>query len=203
MFYNSLRPMGELLRVSVAFVAASLVAWCVVSGFPMSRVIKPHAISHEQGFAYYAVVEAWRVPWPFEIRFDSLNDSMRSRAFLREDGIALQPPHSAHADIRSAGRGRFSHWGNDRTFFFSASDSSDPRANSRNYAVNAPAQLPELMLFLAFGLYAYAGWLLWRAAHLSEVDRDRAYLVFSIVVFVALFVLGRLWFFVDFPVPER
>ena len=36
-----------------------------------------------------------------------------------------------HADIRSLGGGRFSHWGNN--LFFSASDNTDPRTNGRTY----------------------------------------------------------------------
>jgi hypothetical protein len=56
-----------------------------------------------------------------------------SSIMLYEDGTALGPAHSAHADIRSAGEGRFSHWG--ATLYFSTSDNSDPRTNGRRYFV--------------------------------------------------------------------
>lgn len=57
-----------------------------------------------------------------------------SRLTLFEDGKPLGPAHSSHADIRSLGRGRFSHWG--AAVYFSASDNSDPTANRRRYAIS-------------------------------------------------------------------
>ena len=30
---------------------------------------------------------------------------------LFEDGVAIGPPHAAHAAIRTLGSGRYSHWG--------------------------------------------------------------------------------------------
>src|SRR5262245_22095599 len=62
------------------------------------------------------------------------DDMLRPAAsFLRlfEDGVELGPAHSLHEDIRSRGRGRFSHWG--RSLFFSSSDETDPRTNGRAY----------------------------------------------------------------------
>jgi len=56
---------------------------------------------------------------------------------LLEDGQPLGPAHSAHAEIRQAGRGRYSHWGA-RTIYFSTSDNSDPRTNGREYKVTYP-----------------------------------------------------------------
>ncbi len=53
---------------------------------------------------------------------------------LLEDGKSLGPAHSAHADIRTDGRGRWSHWGA-RTIYFSTSDNTDPRTNGRQYKV--------------------------------------------------------------------
>jgi len=56
-----------------------------------------------------------------------------SALVLMENGKALGPAHSRHDDIRRFGRGRFSHWGNE--VYFSTSDNSDPRSNSRKYTV--------------------------------------------------------------------
>ena len=57
-----------------------------------------------------------------------------SRLRLYEDGRPLGPAHSAHSDIRSLGKGRFSHWG--PTVYFSTSDNSDPPTNGRRYSVS-------------------------------------------------------------------
>lgn len=48
-----------------------------------------------------------------------------------ENGNALGPAHSSHQDVRTIGRGKFSHWGND--LYFTASDNTDPRSNGRKY----------------------------------------------------------------------
>ncbi|HNV71003.1 MAG TPA: hypothetical protein PKO06_14975, partial [Candidatus Ozemobacteraceae bacterium] len=59
-----------------------------------------------------------------------------SRMELLENGLKLSLPHSLHADIRSKGDGRFSHWNED--LIFSSSDGSDPRTNGRVYEVSCP-----------------------------------------------------------------
>lgn len=48
-----------------------------------------------------------------------------------EDGQELGQAHARHKDIRSAGKGMFSHWGN--TLYFSTSDNSNPLTNGRKY----------------------------------------------------------------------
>jgi hypothetical protein len=53
---------------------------------------------------------------------------------LFEDGKELLPAHAPHADIRTLGTGRWSHWGSN-TIVFSTSDNSDPRTNGRKYTV--------------------------------------------------------------------
>ncbi|MFN8390803.1 MAG: hypothetical protein U0136_10975 [Bdellovibrionota bacterium] len=56
-----------------------------------------------------------------------------SKLQLLEDGKPLPGAHAVHADIRTQGKGMFSHWG--ACIFFSASDNSDPRTNGRQYTV--------------------------------------------------------------------
>jgi glycosyltransferase involved in cell wall biosynthesis len=58
---------------------------------------------------------------------------------LYEDGQLLPRPHHSHADIRTLGSGRYSHWGN--FLHFAASDNSDPRSNGRKYEVEVPRTL--------------------------------------------------------------
>lgn len=55
---------------------------------------------------------------------------------LYEDGEPLGPGHAGHDDIRTLGRGRFSHWG--PKVYFSTSDNSDPNTNGRTYSVVPP-----------------------------------------------------------------
>ena len=63
-----------------------------------------------------------------------------------------------HAQIRTEGKGRYSHWGN--VLHFSTSDSTDPRTNGRLYRflvpthVSALVRIPVLVLDLAAILFA-------------------------------------------------
>ena len=63
-------------------------------------------------------------------RPESLNSSP---LVLYEDGRALGPMHTPHADIAAQGKGAFSHW--DARLWFSTSDNSDPNTNGRCYEV--------------------------------------------------------------------
>ncbi len=56
-----------------------------------------------------------------------------SRIVVFEGERPLGPGHAAHADIRTLGAGRFSHWG--PAMYFSTSDNSDPRTNGRAYTI--------------------------------------------------------------------
>lgn len=67
---------------------------------------------------------------------DGIDDNDRSQIILYEDGIELGPAHAHHADIRSLGGGRFSHW--DDSIFLSTSDNSDPNHNTRVYSIGQP-----------------------------------------------------------------
>ena len=60
----------------------------------------------------------------------------KSMLMLFENGKTLGPPRSIHADIRTKGGGRFSHWTRE-TLYFSASDNTDPRTNGRRYEVSS------------------------------------------------------------------
>jgi lysophospholipase L1-like esterase len=67
---------------------------------------------------------------------DTMSAPNRSPWRLEEDGRPLKRPHTNHEDIRSKGRGRWSHW--DAMVLFSASDGSDPRTNGRRYELVKP-----------------------------------------------------------------
>jgi hypothetical protein len=71
-----------------------------------------------------------------ELKEHANNESSlnRSRLVVYEDGKPLGPPHSPFDEIRKAGKGRYNHWKD--IIFFTASDNSDPRSNSRTYSVS-------------------------------------------------------------------
>lgn len=85
-------------------------------------------VSPDAGYAYYLAQD-------FGIPGDDGSNPTRSTLRIFENGIEMIPPHTAHADIRSQGKGRFSHWSNGAfaALWFSTSDNTDPRTNGRTY----------------------------------------------------------------------
>ena len=80
---------------------------------------------------------AWTVPVPeFSVLADTAERPVRSPLLLLEDGMPLEQPHAVHAQIRSIGRGRYSHWG--ETLYFATSDNSPPDTNGRTYSLLVP-----------------------------------------------------------------
>ena len=63
---------------------------------------------------------------------DSTQGPSISSLVLCEDQKRLGPSRSMHDDIRTMGRGRYSHWGPD--VIFSTSDNSDPNTNGHRYS---------------------------------------------------------------------
>jgi lipopolysaccharide transport system ATP-binding protein len=97
----------------------------------IERVLPAEAFTPETGYA-------WTVPVAeFSALADTAERPVRSPLLLLEDGMPLGPPHAAHAQIRSRGRGRYSHWG--ETLYFATSDNSPPDTNGRTYTLLVPA----------------------------------------------------------------
>lgn len=84
---------------------------------------------------------AYHVTKNFGFRGDSPTAPTQSPMEVLENGQPIGEAHTQHADIRTLGGGRFSHWGNG--LYFSASDGSDPRSNGRTYAVRGPCHAPR------------------------------------------------------------
>src|SRR5579871_5486939 len=80
----------------------------------------------ESGFAVTAKVPEW------DDVSDTNDSPSRSPLVMCENGKELGPAHSPHADVRSIGRGRYSHW--EDYVIFSASDNSDAQRNGREYS---------------------------------------------------------------------
>lgn len=76
-----------------------------------------------------------------ERRGDLEGQPARSRLAIMENDRPLGPAHALHAEIIESGAGRYSHW--EPGVYFSASDSSDPRANGRRYHVSYRLYLPR------------------------------------------------------------
>ena len=92
---------------------------------PVVEKIDPGQMRHEKGFCYIATPRLRR-------RGDK--GGPPSVCVLMEDGKPLPTPRSIHADIRSKGIGRYSHW-TATSLYISASDNSDPRSNGRAYTL--------------------------------------------------------------------
>ena len=92
-----------------------------------SRTVLKRPFGTDTGFAFQVNLNQ------FKDAADTNEFPARSKLILCEDGIPLGPSHSMHADIRTRGMGRYSHWY--EALWFSASDNSNPQTNKREYAV--------------------------------------------------------------------
>jgi hypothetical protein len=80
--------------------------------------------------------EPWGYSMPVGIPGDLPAQPSTSKLLLCEDGVAIGPARSGHAEIAKEGRGRYSHWGSG--IMFSTSDNSDPNRNGRIYSIVNP-----------------------------------------------------------------
>lgn len=100
------------------------------------RILSLSNVASDGGFAY-------KVYSDLGTPSDSESNSLASTLRVFENGKELGPGHSMHADIRTKGKGLFSHWAGN--LYFSSSDNSDPRTNGRKYTYTfggATAEVP-------------------------------------------------------------
>jgi hypothetical protein len=93
-------------------------------------------VSLNSGFAYFSTQN-------FGTPADASGFPTRSVLRIFENGTELGPAHAAHAAIRSAGQGRFSHWQDSSGnvgLYFSASDNTNPKTNGRTYTYRIGTQ---------------------------------------------------------------
>jgi len=192
----NIRLVGRFLRFAIW---AALVIACAASLALRQADIQyefdllSKDMAHNEGVAFQAPV-ADRVSWPWQRAPDTMSNPRRSRLILFEDGHPLGPAHQAHAEIRTLGNGRYSHWNN--YILLSASDNSDPRTNSRHYHVADHAilsfsagVLPWLLLLAWAGARARRIWA--RAGgsrlilRLSRIYRDLEQRVGALGIFLA------------------
>jgi hypothetical protein len=98
----------------------------------ISEEIKPEKITAETGFCYMATLTLERIADKQDEHPEK--KANQSECILLEDGKPLSQPHSAHAEIREIGKGKYSHW-TKGSIYFSTSDNSDPRTNGRKYTL--------------------------------------------------------------------
>jgi SAM-dependent methyltransferase len=91
------------------------------------RIPMPGPFAQAGGHAF-----AINLPSHLAASADDNADHMRSRVMVYEDDRPIGIAHCLHNSIRTIGKGRFSHWGND--LVFSTPDNSDPNTNGRTYA---------------------------------------------------------------------
>jgi len=118
---------------------------------------------------------------------------------LYEDGQLLGPADALHAVIGTRGGGRFSLW-NDGFLYFSSSDNSDPRTNGRQYTLVLPnytlinwSLVILLTSTLIFGFYCFRP--------MPKIAKNRYLFYVSIIIVGIAFVIPRLAWFVDYPLP--
>lgn len=119
---------GYLLLVAAWLMVTRQVPAAGITRIVAARLRPPYAgritaFEHDAGLG-------WIAPVPGRLLSD-LEASSSLRLF--ENGEALGPAHAPHADVRSLGAGRYSHWG--AHLYFSTSDGSDPQSNGRVYEV--------------------------------------------------------------------
>ncbi|WP_316814817.1 pectate lyase [Pedobacter nyackensis] len=81
---------------------------------------------------------AFRIPMDAKLTSDSNTQPTASTLKVFENGVEIGPAHSAHVDIRTKGKGRFSH--KSGFLYLSASDNSNPKTNGRKYTYTVNGQ---------------------------------------------------------------
>ena len=95
-----------VVALSGVYVAAVLL---LLAAAPTQEIaLQPTSITSNGGHAY--VVAVPHRAFPYEVHSDDINDGLRSRLRLYEDGVQLGSAHTAHVSIRDHGHGTFSHW---------------------------------------------------------------------------------------------
>jgi hypothetical protein len=76
---------------------------------------------------------SFTTPLGLRLEGDNLASPLHSSIIVCENTTRLGPAHALHDDIRTVGRGNFSHW--ESRLIFSTSDNSDPNTNGRKYSI--------------------------------------------------------------------
>ncbi len=132
---NAVRPWQSIL-VGFLLVLHGVIGSFVWFTPRFATSIATSAMAPELDLAYSTPINSGQQNPLYELPTDTNETPRKSKLVLLENGRALGPSHSLHAEIRQHGGGRYSYWNN--SLIFSASDGSDPRANGRTYSVESP-----------------------------------------------------------------
>ncbi len=129
---------SAVLAANLAVGILALLAPTIVEPIP------PASMRPEAGHNTTAQVLV-AVPFPYVVRWDTVDDPRASDGVITENGRPLGPGHALHDDIRTLGDGRYSLWAGG--VYFSSSDGSDPATNGRRYALRLTSCLSSAILF--------------------------------------------------------
>jgi hypothetical protein len=132
-----------VLKILLAVIAAIVLIASVASlvliqlGYPRVQGVIPTDLIKARGAHVYTAQLPHPPGWPglFSFHTDGPEDSHASSLQLFEDGVAIGPPHTAHASIAGSG-GAYSHWKD--VLYFSSTRGDDPRTSGREYRIAAP-----------------------------------------------------------------
>lgn len=145
------RDTGTLLGAAIILIYALHLLFSV--GYWTKTIrLEPAMMRAEAGQAYLILPLPLRANFPLLIIADQVGAGSQSGLVLRESGTFLEPGHAPHTDIRTTGKGAYSHW--EQALFFSSSDGTDPRQNGRIYEATAPYTLHPAILAFNLGLTA-------------------------------------------------
>jgi hypothetical protein len=154
--YRSSTPAGAdwlWLGLIVGLILLALALWLAGLTHPVSALITASEMEPAQGHSFRAALKD-RVGWPWALVGDQADKPPLSDLRVLEDGRTLSPARAWHAEIMERGAGAFSHWRSH--VFFSSSDNSDPRTNSRSYSFTATARIqPSIIHGVIYMGYAF------------------------------------------------
>lgn len=106
------------------------------ASLPANAINVSQAVS-DGGYRYYIAQNFGTTP-------DNATNPTVSTLRVFENGVEINPAHSAHSDIANMGGGRYSHWSDGTTtlLYFSASDNSNPKTNGRVYTYTVTTAPP-------------------------------------------------------------
>jgi putative flippase GtrA/SAM-dependent methyltransferase len=120
----------DVVALQAALMAAGLAPDGAGTGGPKDEAatleLDLDQLTHDSGFC-------WRIDLPDLPAGDTAAERFVADLRLTEEGRPLGPAHAFHHEIRTKGRGRYSHWHHE--LYFSASDNTSPLTNGRRYAL--------------------------------------------------------------------
>jgi MFS family permease len=142
------------------FLAIVVTTFFSVVGAGSEAKLSVNSIRPIKGYVYVGTLPAFD-PLFIDDGSDSNEHPSRSHGMLYESGARLGPSHSLHAQIKTIGLGRYSHWKG--VLYFSTSDNSDPFQNGRSYRFQYRLYLRAwvpliLMALTAFVTYQTRAW---------------------------------------------